>query len=100
MKFLLTAIDLSPVPTENVLSLNQAARDWIKQKLSDGTIECVYGFVEGLGIAIVNANSHEELAEVLYAYPLNPFTTFDIKPLVDLVWVLDKNIEMIQKQSS
>ncbi len=100
MKFLLLATESSPAPPDSHLALYQASKDWVKEKLSDKTLDCAYGFVQGLGFAIANANSHEELLELLQAYPLYGFITFDIKPLVNFVWALEKAIEYIQKQTS
>ena len=84
MKFLVTG---SPGPTsiprEQGAELLQAGFAWIQSKLGDGTIDCQYNVFGGSGIAIVNADSHEQLLQDLLAYPLYPFFSWKVTPLLD-----------------
>ena len=78
MKFLVTVM---PRPALAPLELVEAGRNWVEQKLKDGTLDCVYGFPTGGGIGIENANSHDELMRNLTSYPLFPFVEMTVQPL-------------------
>jgi hypothetical protein len=49
MKFLTIA---RPGPMPPPPDLARAARDWLQEKLDDGTFACCYGFIEGGGYEI------------------------------------------------
>ncbi|MBK5107761.1 MAG: hypothetical protein JJE12_06500 [Anaerolineales bacterium] len=84
MKFLITGLPGStPIPREQGAELLQAGLVWIKSKLADGTIDSHYNIFGGGGLAIVNAGSHEQLLEEILAYPLYPFFTWEVQPLLD-----------------
>ncbi len=54
----------TPVPTEQMLALWQAAKEWFNARLADGTVECHYLFLDG-GIAVFEGEgaSHFSVAE-------------------------------------
>jgi len=80
MKYLVMATPQPiPIPPE----LFQPARDWIGERIGDQRFECVYLFPGGGGVAIRNAESHEELYDELLAYPLYGFFDWAVEPLVD-----------------
>ena len=58
------------------------ALDWLQGQLDDGTLECLYGFLEGGGIAIANADSHTQALEQMAEYPLYGLVTWEVKPLL------------------
>ena len=79
MKYLVMATPLPiPIPPE----LFVEARDWIGERIGDGRFDCVYMFLGGGGVAIRNAESHEEVYEELLAYALYGFFEWSIAPLV------------------
>jgi hypothetical protein len=51
-------LPLSPDVMAEVLSLQ---RRWIHDRVDDGTIETIDGFPHGGGVAVVNADSGDEL---------------------------------------
>ena len=85
MKFLVIA-RLRPAATlpENTLGLFQSTAGWINEHISDGILDCAYNLPAGGGVAIVNALSHEGLAEILGSYPLNPWVDYELHPLSDV----------------
>jgi hypothetical protein len=84
MKYLTTALPgTMPVPPEQAAGLYQAASEWIEAGLADGRFECVYLFPDGGGIAIGNADSHEEVFETLLSYPMYAFFNWEVKPLCE-----------------
>jgi hypothetical protein len=80
MKYFVMATPLPiPIPPE----LFQEARDWIGERIDDQRFDCVYMFLGGGGVAIRNAESHEEVYDELVAYPLYGFFDWSVEPLVD-----------------
>ncbi len=60
-----------------------AALDWIQAKLEDGTFECVYGFLEGGGFSVSNAESHGAALDLMADYPLYGMVTWEVHPLLE-----------------
>jgi muconolactone delta-isomerase len=73
------------IPEENVPALFQETRAWINESLANQTFDCIYNLPAGGGIAIVNADSHEILTEILSAYPLQPWIQYEVHPLSDAI---------------
>ncbi|MFN8217268.1 MAG: hypothetical protein U0R71_11815 [Solirubrobacterales bacterium] len=61
-----------------------AALGWLEAKVSDGTFDCVYGFLSGGGFSVANAESHGEVFELMADYPLFGFSEWDVQPLLSL----------------
>ncbi len=81
MKFLvITKRRSSPLPVETM----EPARDWINARLSDKTLDCCYGLLNGGGVSIMNADSHDHLAKLLMEYPESRWVDFDIHGLCDI----------------
>ncbi len=81
--------------TEEWLAMLQATRELIAAWLEDGTIECHYGTVPADGgVMIVNADSHEQAQELLIKSPLFMFYTWDIQPILEILPVFDRFIEL------
>ena len=84
MKYLATAMPgPTPVPPERALDLYKAAGEWIRASLEAGRLDCMYTFAEGGGMGIGNAQSHEEVYEMLISYPMYGFFRWEVKPLCD-----------------
>lgn len=81
------------VPGENALALFQETREWINKGLADETLDCIYNLPAGGGVAIINADSHEVLTELLSAYPLQPWVQYEIHPLSDVRHLLELSIK-------
>ena len=80
MKYLVMATPLPiPIPPERF----QQARDWIGERINDQRFDCVYMFIGGGGVAISNAESHEQVYDELLAYPLYGFFDWSVEPLAD-----------------
>ena len=87
MKFLVT---VTPGPMPPTPELVKAAREWIEEKRDDGTFEAVYAFPQGGGCSIGENDSHEQLMDMLMEYPLSPFVSYDVRPLVDADAAFDR----------
>lgn len=87
MKFLVT---VTPGPMPPPIELIQPAQDWVQGKLDDGSFECSYAFPNGGGLSIGDNDSHEQLMDQLLDYPLSPFVSYDVQPLVGLDDAFDR----------
>jgi muconolactone delta-isomerase len=86
MKYLVTVRrrDGVPVPPDAVAGMPLAQRDWIQERIDDGTFDVGYTFAQGGGgIAIVNADSGEELSQILTSSPVFAITNIEVQPLAD-----------------
>ncbi len=81
MKYLVAA---TPGPMPPGPEQFDAAIAWLRDKVDDGTFDCVYGYLEGGGFSVTNASSHHEVLEMMAAYPLFGLVTFEVRPLLDL----------------
>lgn len=71
-----------PIPPEAIARILQAQRGWLEEKIDDGVFDCAYVFAQGSGgMAIVNANSGEELSELLASSPAFVIVAIDVQPL-------------------
>lgn len=100
MKYLVTATRdrLVPMTPEQGIVLFQAAKEWTKARLADGTMDCNYIFADTQGgIVITNADSHEELMDRLTEYPLWSFFTWEVKALGDWSHQFDNVVAFFQR---
>ena len=101
MKYLVIAKPgTTPMPPEQAVELNQAAKEWMKRRFADGSVECHYVFPGGGGCVIANMDSHEAVLDGLLEYPLYPFMNWEVKVLCDWSHSYDKFIEFWQKLAS
>ena len=75
----------------------EAARAWINARLADKTMDCCYGFMTGGGVSIMNADSAEEVAQLLMEYPAYMGSDWKVDPLCDINKNLDQVMAMIKR---
>jgi hypothetical protein len=80
MKYL---VEAKPGPLPPSPEQFDAATEWIEAKLADGTFDCVYGYLEGGGVAVTNAADNVALLERMTEYPLFGMVEWDVKPLLE-----------------
>lgn len=78
---------------------NKAAVAYIAELQKKGKLETAYAFVTGGGIGIVNVDSHEELWETIYAYPLKPYFQWRVEPLADVSQVFTQGIAILEQEA-
>ena len=102
MKYLtiVTRRQQAPVPLEALPGILIAQREWLNEHVADGTIDVVHAFPQGGGVAIVNADSAEELNAMLLSQPGFMLNDFDIRPLVDINTALTNAAEAIQRMAA
>ncbi|MBE0446973.1 MAG: hypothetical protein IBX64_02515 [Actinobacteria bacterium] len=92
MKFLVIdrggTIDVTVVAAEDLFT---RARDWVKEMTDKGKIETAYALAgEMASVIIFNADSHEELDDMLQDYPLSNYSVFEVYPLSDALHSYEK----------
>jgi hypothetical protein len=80
MKYYVSA---TPGPMPPTPEQFDAAIGWLEDKVNDGTFDCVFGFPEGGGFSVTNADSHREVLDIMADYPLFGLVTFDVRPLLE-----------------
>jgi hypothetical protein len=86
MKYFISATPGPMPPTPEQLD---AAIEWLEGKLDDGTFDCVYGFLEGGGFGVTNADSNGEALDLMAEYPLFGMVTWEVRPLLEFKEGLD-----------
>jgi muconolactone delta-isomerase len=87
MKFLVTMSRRNGVmiPPEVVADMLLAQREWLQERLDDGTFDCAYTFAQGGGgCGIMNAASGEELGQIAAGSPLFGISDIDVQPLAGI----------------
>src|SRR5436305_12441399 len=80
MKYLVSA---TPGPMPPTPEQFDAALAWLEGKVNDGTFDCLFGFVEGGGCSVVNADSHRGVLDLMADYPLFGLVTWELRPLLE-----------------
>jgi hypothetical protein len=85
------------VPPELIPAVLSAQREWIHERISEGTIETIYGFPFGGGVAIVDAEDGDDLNTLLMSSPAYLVNEWDVRPLVDIDVALANAIGMFER---
>ena len=99
MKFLVIVTPRrdASVPPGAVAAMLSAQRDWLHERMNDGTVEFAYSFPVGGGCGVVNVDSHEALNELLVNSPAFMINDFDLRPLSDLDTGLGNAITALER---
>ncbi len=100
MKYLVTQMLGRAMPREQALAMNEAAREWVETHLEDGTIDAAYALLDGDALAIVNAESHDALWDLLMEYPLYWHMDWKVEPLCSWNRRLDELIGLLRNQNT
>ena len=80
-------------------AVSQAHEEYLNRRLASGVADCTYSFVTGGGMSIVNAESHEHLAELPRQAPMYLFHERQIFPLCDFNMTIDMTLDLLRQQS-
>jgi muconolactone delta-isomerase len=90
--------NLVPVEPKMAVGLIQAAKEYTKAGLADGSIDVSYMHIDGSGgFVISNADSHEEAMDALLDFPMYVFMDWDVIPVVDMTHAYDSLTKLFQK---
>ncbi len=85
-----------PIPPDAIAGILQAQRGWLEEKIDDGVFDCAYVLAQGSGgMAIVNADSGEELSEMLASSPAFVIVAIDVQPLAPVA-TLENHVRALQ----
>jgi hypothetical protein len=82
-------VSATPGPMPPTPERFDAAIEWLEERVDDGTFDCIYGFMEGGGFSVANADSSREVLELMTDYPLFGLVTWDVRPLLEFKEGLD-----------
>jgi muconolactone delta-isomerase len=99
MKFLVLTKPRS-MPPERGAEVLKAQKEWFRAKQANHSLDIVYGFPEGGGVSIGNADSPEALMRLIREAPAFPFVEFEIRPLVDINTSLDSAVQMFERMAA
>lgn len=98
MKYFVSA---TPGPMPPAPEQFDAATNWLEGKLNDGTFDCIFGFMEGGGFSVVNADSHHDVLELMLGYPLFGLVTWNVRPLMEFKEGLDQvRAKLVEAQAA
>jgi muconolactone delta-isomerase len=99
MKYLILAKQREgATPPANLIAVFEAAKEVLNKGLADGSVDCAYQFADGRrGVSIVNAESAEALWEMLDSYPFYSVQDYEVHPLADVNYVVDKAIKRMKQ---
>ncbi len=80
MKYFVSA---TPGPMPPTPEQFDAAIAWLEEKVDDDTFDCIFGFLEGGGFSVANAESHREVLDLITDYPLFGLATWEVRPLLE-----------------
>jgi muconolactone delta-isomerase len=101
MKYLVTANrnNVETSSTTEWLTLLQATREYFLTHSKGGAIEGLYVFLDARGgIAIFNAESHDQAQDLIISHPQFPYYDWEIEPVLDGLQAYDKFIGLYAKQ--
>jgi hypothetical protein len=101
MKYLVTISNFStrkPLPLKEEAEFIEEAKQWGEDRRADGTIDCSYYFLDSdNGFAIFNADSHEELFQILQTSVFHQQVQWEVKPIIDAFKAVDVDLETAKK---
>ena len=83
------------MPPEKLADAYKACQAYGNTFLDDGTFDCAYAFFGGGGLAIVNADSHDEVYKNLLNYPMYGSFQWEVKPLLDWNKTFETVLDML-----
>ena len=96
MKYLVTVSNFSlrnPLSAIEEAEFIEAAKTWGEARRADGTVDCSYYFLDSdNGFAIMNADSHEELYQILQTSEFHQQVTWEAKPIIDAFQAVDADL--------
>jgi muconolactone delta-isomerase len=102
MKFLVTVTPTqpAPMPPGAIADILAAQRDWLNQRLGDGTLDCAHAFIGGGGMGIANADSIEEMHALLVGSPAFALGGTEVRPLGDFNETIEAGIGALRRAAS
>ena len=85
-----------PLPAKEEAEFIEEIKDWGEKRSADGTVDSSYYFLDSEnGFAIMNANSHEELYQILQSSTFHQQISWEAKPIIDAFQTVDVDLEYV-----
>lgn len=98
MKFLvMSKLRIHPYEFEDPVGLMSASQSYLEDALAKRSIEMAYGFLDNGGFMIIDADSSEDLWDIIHLNPINWAYEYDIKPLVDMTHLYKRFFESVEQ---
>ncbi|MCP4623669.1 MAG: hypothetical protein GY850_09080 [bacterium] len=101
MKYFVAVSNFSarnPLPANEEAAFIEQAKNWGEKRRADGTVDCSYYFLDSdNGFAIVNADSHEELYQILQTSVFHQQVTWEAKPIIDAFQAVDADLVAVKE---
>jgi len=68
----------------------EAVKGWVTEQQQGGRVEAAYTYPGGGGCAIINADSTEDLQQLLVSNPATAFLRYEVRPLVEFNESMDR----------
>ena len=86
------------MPAEEEIAFIKEAKSWGEERRADGTVDCSYYFLDSdNGFAIMNANSHAELFQILQTSSFHRQVTWEAKPILDAFETVDVDLATVKE---
>jgi muconolactone delta-isomerase len=101
MKFLVTVTPRQvPLPPGVIADTLEAQGKWLQDRAADGTVECVYGIVGGGGFGVANADSHEQMHQMLVDSPGYALVDYDVQAIGDQAAMLAAGVAALRRTAA
>ena len=101
MKYLVTISNFcarKPLLPKGEAAFIEGAKNWAEERHADGTVDCSYYFLDSdNGFAIMNADSHEELYQILQTSVFHQQVTWEAKPIIDAFRAVDADLASVKE---
>jgi len=93
--------EMKSADNEKILSLLPEDLEYCKSLMKEGKLlESVVLSGKAEGFELFDVDSHEEIHEIIADAPFGPFLEFEVWPVVDFEFSLNKLKEVLEKYSS
>jgi len=100
MKFLVIARPGGPVhepEPDHMLGILERFRVWMQEQISAGRVDSTYLLAEGGGGSVINADTAEELMDLLLGSPTGAMFRYEVHPLVNFEAGMERSIEALRE---
>lgn len=98
MKFVVIARPAGHEPEpDHMVGILERFRTWMQQQITDGRIDAAYLLAEGGGVTICNADSAEELMELLLGSPPGALFRYEAHPLANFDTGMERAITALRE---
>jgi hypothetical protein len=88
---------IHPYEFDDPVGLIKATQSYFEDSVKNGVIELAYGFLDNGGFMIIDANSPEDLWDVIHLNPINWAFEYTIEPLIAMGHSFTRFFESVEQ---